>query len=646
MVEQKQIEFDKSTKKKHREWVGGLYEATQKPRVYYDTIVMRCEPTENMLKILENSFSYGRIQSFRMAHDDTYKDSTTINLADFRNGLQLNQNERWTPESIWDLDKFGAEYDEFVNDTGEIVRVKRGFYETRGLSAFYTYKPSSNYEMNIRLLCRNSDIGAMALKHVLEFEFSIPKFLYGHNLLLYPHYGDVDGTQLDYFIEKFFRLCFDEDYMRLNIEIRRLDCCFNYKFKTSADFNLFGNALKFYFENNKSKSFVKYKNETFMYKTEGYSIKFYDKQTEFMKNDYNELRKFYIRRNKAAGVDLKQSIKSAEKQVLPFVDFSKNIWRLEISLRASELNECYWRDWRFRDFPEKTAFVKRYSSYNFIRNTLKVFSSLMDKPYDVVDRFHRVRLISDDCIKRYVESLKWDVIPATKYGPAVKKRREVDGVVVLVSEMKPVDLWRARFDFRSEERMKLMQSFIDNRVFEKYRWIERRKRQKYMTPTKCRQMSIVRANMAYHTYAFDTLMLQRIYKMQGDFIRIVKMIRNQKRVPLAKYIQAHSEYIGDVLRVGNNDVVLTKTMLAALVRYQCHIKNRVDVPKRTEMRNKKILAAYCEKYGVCDNREFVLKEFFDLTFAFNEYYFYICPIINNTISGFIIGDDYLKMNRL
>src|SRR5688572_14594533 len=80
-----------------------------------------------------------------------------------------------------------------------------------------------------------SDYSDLAFNLVLNFvlfEFSIPKYIYGHNLLQYPLSDGNEHDDLKTFIERFFLHEFKAPVKFSDIEIQRLDICFNYEFQT------------------------------------------------------------------------------------------------------------------------------------------------------------------------------------------------------------------------------------------------------------------------------------------------------------------------------------------------------------------------------------------------------------------------------
>lgn len=158
--------------------------------------------------------------------------------------------------------------------------------------------PSSHYTLNLR---PNFE------RDFIEFNFSIPKFIYSTNVLQFIDKSDTSPEfthdKLLHFLHKFFATYFSVMPDNQYIEINRLDFCFNQIFDTKE------NALR-YLEEQKniniknarsdSNKFVAYSetddlgvqtSQTIFYKTKDYSFKIYHKGSEFQKNDLKQLLK-------------------------------------------------------------------------------------------------------------------------------------------------------------------------------------------------------------------------------------------------------------------------------------------------------------------------------------------------------------------
>lgn len=158
--------------------------------------------------------------------------------------------------------------------------------------------PSSHYTLNLR---PNFE------RDFIEFNFSIPKFIYSTNVMQFidmaDHSPEYTYDKLIHFLENFFNRYFTIKPDNKYIEINRIDLCFNQIFDTKE------NALR-YLEEQKSinikharsdsNKFVAYSEsddlgvqtaQTIFYKTKDYSFKIYHKGSEFAKNDLKQLLK-------------------------------------------------------------------------------------------------------------------------------------------------------------------------------------------------------------------------------------------------------------------------------------------------------------------------------------------------------------------
>jgi len=157
--------------------------------------------------------------------------------------------------------------------------------------------PSSHYTLNLR---PNFE------RDFIEFNFSIPKFIYSTNVFQFidrsNHSPEYSFDKLLHFLHEFFSKYFTVIPEKKDIEINRIDLCYNQIFNTKE------NALRYLEEqkninivnarsdSNKFTAFVendeltgKQTNSSIMYVTKNYSFKIYHKGTEFAKNDLKQL---------------------------------------------------------------------------------------------------------------------------------------------------------------------------------------------------------------------------------------------------------------------------------------------------------------------------------------------------------------------
>jgi hypothetical protein len=248
------------------------------------------------------------------------------------------------------------------NDTGEILSimkmnrtgqflVKTQFASHQNASNHYTFAYMVNHTANY-----------------IEFNFSIPKYVYGSNVLLFvDHIGDRNFAfsecweleanferalnRFEQFINEFFRLEFPVtqiDYR--DVEVNRIDVCFNQLFRSKED------ALK-YLAYQKRQRKKHSRNEegvmrdyetSLMYKTKRYSAKIYHKGSEYKKNDLRE----HLKINKEKG---RQYFRTEEYQ-----NFADRMLRYELTIRNAELNYLHKKHLFRRKCPHFRPYYKVY----------------------------------------------------------------------------------------------------------------------------------------------------------------------------------------------------------------------------------------------------------------------------------------------
>lgn len=166
------------------------------------------------------------------------------------------------------------EFKEITTKRGEKIRDKVTFAKLS----------SDSYDVNFRIATDQDFI---------KFEFSIPKYLYGHNLDHFPKTRGNEHYELYQFIKNFFLLEFKTVIEYQDIQLNRIDLCYNYFFETLENKQLYLEQLKDIMSNffGENKVVTYSGDETFMYYTQDYSFKVYDKYKEFVKNDYKKIRK-------------------------------------------------------------------------------------------------------------------------------------------------------------------------------------------------------------------------------------------------------------------------------------------------------------------------------------------------------------------
>lgn len=180
--------------------------------------------------------------------------------------------------------------------------------------------PSSHYSVIVEFNLKSDYI---------QFSFAIPKYIYGTNLLqfvnIYNQDYDVCFSKFKIFITDFIKENLTEKPLFEDIEIFRIDLCYNQFFNTKEDsLNYLDEQKKLLIKysrasNNNYRSY----DTSLMYITKRYSFKIYHKGTEFKKNDYKEL----VKNNEYFDYPLQE-----------FLDISDTILRYEMTFRKSYLN--------------------------------------------------------------------------------------------------------------------------------------------------------------------------------------------------------------------------------------------------------------------------------------------------------------------
>ncbi|MES2110954.1 MAG: phage/plasmid replication protein [Bacteroidota bacterium] len=165
----------------------------------------------------------------------------------------------------------------------------------------------------------------------IDFNLSIPKYLYGTNIIQFVKYFSQDcNTTYDAlvdFVKSFVHKHFIDVIDMKDIELTRLDLCYNQFFNSKFD------AMKYLLEQKElltkharsTKNDYRNYDSSFMYITKRYSFKVYHKGTEFFKNDRKEL----IKKNPTGhGVDELKEI-------------SDKILRYEVTFRKAQINYLF-----------------------------------------------------------------------------------------------------------------------------------------------------------------------------------------------------------------------------------------------------------------------------------------------------------------
>lgn len=231
-------------------------------------------------------------------------------------------------------------------------------------------------------------------KDFINFEFSIPKYIAGHNLFQFVSYSTPMDSDIMYrmlvdFTSEFFAKYSPIKIEKIDIEICRIDLCFN-QFHVSEDScrqtltylkKKFGVTLR----NRKQK--VEHE-DSFYIRNEHYMFKVYHKGTEFMKHDYRELEKH-----------------GSKKDLGKLCSVANRILRYEISYRRPFMNYVFHKIYRHGKYNCKyTIFRKLWKGLNIEKkesdNYLQkrfYLKSVFDKLEEVKERYPK----SEDRVKFY-----------------------------------------------------------------------------------------------------------------------------------------------------------------------------------------------------------------------------------------------------
>ncbi|WP_462265544.1 phage/plasmid replication domain-containing protein [Mucilaginibacter sp.] len=186
-------------------------------------------------------------------------------------------------------------------------------------------------------------------KDLIDFNFAIPKYLYGTNILQFIQYYDQTPQtiykQLISFVKTFCKKHFSDPVKMTDIEITRLDFCYNQFFPSQYDALNYLEEQKELLTKYARSSTNKYKSwdTSFMYVTGRYSFKVYHKGTEFKRNDRKELQK-----KNPTGENLDHLQSMADR-----------ILRYEVTFRKSQFDYLFRQHDLHKDYiPHNDAYFK------------------------------------------------------------------------------------------------------------------------------------------------------------------------------------------------------------------------------------------------------------------------------------------------
>lgn len=236
-------------------------------------------------------------------------------------------------------------------------------------------------------------------KNYIEFNFSIPKYIYGSNVLMFiehftdPSFQYFNASTLEHNIKKCPELFFSliETFLKVeflftvdptDVEINRVDVCFNQVFRSKDD------ALK-YLEYQKRLR-KKYAREeegvmreyatSLMYVTKRYSAKIYHKGSEYAKHDAKEHEKY----NRDKG---KEYFNIEKFQLL-----ADKTLRYELTIRNQYLNYLF----KQHIFRKNCAHFKiNYRNYLRIENAIQRNDRIAQKAGKLSDKEKEAYLLAN-----------------------------------------------------------------------------------------------------------------------------------------------------------------------------------------------------------------------------------------------------------
>lgn len=170
-----------------------------------------------------------------------------------------------------------------------------------------------------------------AAQDYIQFDFALPKYLWGTNIIQFVKYfSQSSETIYQYlmdFVDGFVKKHFMQTIDMADLEINRIDFCYNQFFNSKNDAITYlgeqKELLKKYARSTKN-DFRSYET-SLMYMTKRYSFKIYHKGTEFKKNDKKEL----VKKNRT-GEDMEFLQDTADR-----------ILRYEVTFRKAQMNYLF-----------------------------------------------------------------------------------------------------------------------------------------------------------------------------------------------------------------------------------------------------------------------------------------------------------------
>jgi len=288
----------------------------------------------------------------------------------------------------------------------------------------YIKIPSSNYDANIAVI---------QFKDYIELSFSVPKFIYGTNVLMFTkHQGErylvnmndendirkvleYTFSMLSSFIRSLWLKVFPENHNidLQDVEIKRMDLCWNQVFQSESDakmYLMYQKMIKKRGTRDVSESKQTYETSIF-YNSEYYSAKIYHKGTEYRKND----RLKHLAANKKSKVGEIYPIEDANG-LAGLQTCADKILRYEISFKKNFWAYYYWRYFYRKDVlvvsQKKKIHREMTNSYVAIDRCVD-----LEKKKTLIDAHRKKYPKAMELIRRDVQQL-YDKVPLFMLKPS------------------------------------------------------------------------------------------------------------------------------------------------------------------------------------------------------------------------------------
>lgn len=312
--------------------------------------------------------------------------------------------------------------------------------------------PSSHYE-----------VLAAIRNNYLEFNFSIPKYLYGNNVMQFINMGDQSAhvcyLELKKFLYGFIKsMCMYQEPIPEDVEINRIDFCYNQLFNSKND------ALQYLDEQNvinkklarasKNKG-RNYESESLTYNTRRYGWKIYHKGKEFRKNDLNKIAK----KNKK-DLPLEYIAEIADRTLRYEMTFRKSMIKYLCNqyFFVSGQKQLYpqYSEHKLTKFCKKLITYEGVKAYERFQNFEKKFTlkSLFDYTNDLYLLSNTDSITFDETIFTICFNTFWDKV----------KQYQIDKAFDIGSIINAVDKHNSEVDLKNHYRRKPLSGHTRSRI--------------------------------------------------------------------------------------------------------------------------------------------------------------------------------------